>query len=106
VALTLTLTPSSGPLAVDPDTPLLQADPAGAVSPNMFFRDWFPLTVAFSLAELEAGSSGNRVFDKDAGAWVCPGALVRASIALGPGTELGVRTPEAALNDQGVFLGP
>jgi hypothetical protein len=95
---------SSAVLSGSPTVPLLQADPTGVASPNIFFSDWLPLLDAFCLVELDAGSSGNRAFDKGAGAPTCAGAFVLTSVAPGPDTEEGARNPEAELDDQGVFL--
>lgn len=97
---------SSGILVEDPVPPLTQADPVGAVSPNIFLSDWLPLTVAFCRAELDAGNSGNRELDNAAGARDCPDLDFRVSFAPGPGTEVGARNPEAELDAQGVFRCP
>src|ERR1700729_4050921 len=94
--------PSSVALAAGPAAPLLQADPTGVVSPKIFFNDWLPLTVAFCLPELDAGSSGNRAFDRDTGARACAGAFFCTPGAPRPGAEDDARKPEAALDDQGV----
>jgi len=103
-ALPLLCSSSSGILAAEPTAPLVQADPTGSVSPKICFSDWLPLTAVFCFAELEAGSSGNRVFDKGTGAPAGPGATLCTSVVPGPGTENGKRTPDAALDDQGVTL--
>jgi len=57
----------------------------------------------FCLPALEAGSSGKRAFDRGTGARGCVGACFCTSAA---DTEDGTRIPEAALDDQGVFLMP
>ena len=81
-------------LAAVPAFPLVQADPAGTLPPTIFFNDWLPLMAVFCFAVLEAGSSGNRTLDKGTRRpFVCTSPLPIE------------RIPEAALDDQGVFLG-